>query len=170
MRTPLISSDCRFPRYSACCAAYRVIPLAAAVRDAVEGSSLVVGDEEASVGHHLDVNGAAPNIPAIEPALGENLLLDCLAAFDDHARYAVPDPLAAVPGAVLGDEDRVLILGWKLAAGIEPHSERRHMRPQLSHRRHEVATRSLPAELGVGDVALMAIRIAEMLTRLRRVI
>src|SRR5216684_4705630 len=76
------------------------------------------------------------------------------------------DLVGLVPRAVPRDEDRVAILGGEHLSGIEAHAERGGMRAEQRHRRLELAARAAPAELIVGNIALMAIGVAEMLARL----
>ena len=67
---------------------------------------------------------------------------------------------------MLGDEDAVLVLRRELVAGIELHAEAGDVRALLVHRRRELRALALGAVLGIGQVALVAVRIAEMLTDL----
>lgn len=46
---------------------------------------------------------------------------------------------------------------------MELHAERRGVRPEQRHRLHVVVAALAPTELGVGEIALMAIRIAEVI-------
>ncbi len=65
----------------------------------------------------------------LEPAGRKDLRLGVLAVgIDDHALDPRALILVPVPGAVLGDQDVVLVLSGELIAGIELHAERRHVR------------------------------------------
>ena len=67
-----------------------------------------------------------------------------------------------VPGTVAGDNNLVAILSREHGAGVEPHAERRGVRAHQRDRRYVVLAVVAPAELDVGDIALMAIRLAEI--------
>src|SRR5262249_6284541 len=100
-----------------------------------------------------------------------HLLLGVLAGRID--RYE-DDPIAVllgpVPRAVLGEEDAVLVLGREHVAGVELHAERRDVRAELDHGRGELGALVAHTELGIGDVALVAVGIAEVLTHARDVV
>ena len=61
------------------------------------------------------------------------------------------------------DEDAAAVFRRKHGAGIEPHAKRRRMGSELGNRGNELTARMAPAELVVRHVALVAIRISEML-------
>src|SRR6266851_4865343 len=73
--------------------------LALAIRDAVDRARVVVGDEERSVGHDLDVHGTAPRGVArhVEEALGEDAVLHDPAVLDLRLHHAIAALLRAVP-------------------------------------------------------------------------
>ncbi len=58
----------------------------------------------------------------------------------------------------------------KLGAGVEPHAQRRHVRAELARRRRELVAAPPGAELGIGQVAAVAVRVAEIQAGARRVI
>ena len=68
---------------------------------------------------------------------------------------------------MFGDEDVVLVLGRKLAAGVELHPQRRHMRAEVQHRRRELRALVTHCEFRIFHVALMAMRISKMLAKPR---
>ena len=53
-----------------------------------------------------------------------------------------------------------------MRAGVEAHAERGRMRAELGDRLHELVAGAAPAHLAIGEVALVAIREAEMLAGL----
>src|SRR3954462_11331022 len=106
-----------------------------AVADAVDRAGPVVRDQNRAVlGQHDIGRTAEIALVAFEPARREDFLLGVLAVGTDD------DPLDAgtlifvpIPGAVLGDEDVVLVLGGELIAGIELHAERSHVSAEIEH-------------------------------------
>src|ERR1700738_2308505 len=95
------------------------------VADAIDRTGPVVGDEDRAILVEDDVGGTAEiALVAFEPAGSKDLLLGILAvrtdvdANDSRALILMP-----VPRAVFGDQDRVLVLGRELIAGIELHAE-----------------------------------------------
>src|SRR6185437_12561919 len=103
-----------------------------------------------------------------EAALREHRLLRVLAVRPDRDEDdAIAVLLVTVPRAVLGDEDAVLVLGRELVAGVELHAERRHVRSELDHRRRELGALVAHGELRIRRVALVAVRVAEVLAELR---
>src|SRR6202166_2225948 len=139
------------------------------VADAIDRPGPVVGDENRAVLVENDVVGPAEiALVALDPAGCEHILLGVLSVrTDGDAHDASTLILMPVPRAVLGDQDRVLVLGGELVAGIELHAERRHMRAEIEYRRGEFRTFVTHRELRIRQVALVAIGIAEMLARLR---
>src|SRR5688572_5311102 len=81
------------------------------VADAIDRAGIVVGDQQRAILHLLGVDGAAPDLVALQPALGERLVLRHVAGTQRHHRHAEADLLRAVPGAALGQEHPVLVLG-----------------------------------------------------------
>src|SRR5438105_6792294 len=57
--------------------------LALAIRDAIDRTRVIVGDEDRADGHHLDVHGPSPGRIArdVEESLGEDAVLDDPAGF-----------------------------------------------------------------------------------------
>src|SRR5262249_10179330 len=115
-------------------------PRLLAVADAIDRTGPVVGDEDRAILGKDDVIGAAEiALVALDPAGGEDLRLRTLAvrpdddALDPRALVLVP-----VPGAVLGDQDVVLVVRRELAAGIELHAERGDMGTEIDDRRREL--------------------------------
>src|SRR6267378_2582415 len=139
------------------------------VADAIDRTGPVVSDQDRTVLVLDDVGRAAEiTLVAFEPAGREHVLLGILAVGPDGDPH---DPGALifmpVPRAVFGDQDAVLVLGGKLAAGVELHAERSHVGAELQHRRGELRTFVTHRELWIRQVALMAVRIAEVLAELR---
>src|SRR6266403_2878391 len=111
-----------------------------AVADAVDRTGPVVGNQQRAVlGEHDVGRSAEIALIAFDPAGRKDLLLGVLAVWtDDHALDAGALVFMPVPGAMLGNEDVVLVLGGELVAGIELHAERRHMGAQIGDRRREL--------------------------------
>src|SRR6516165_3032488 len=84
-----------------------------AVADAIDRAGPVVGDEDRPILGEDDVGRTAEiALVTFEPAGGEHFLLGVLAVGpDDHALEARALVLVPVPGAMLGDQDVVLVLG-----------------------------------------------------------
>src|SRR3954447_20394193 len=91
------------------------------VADAIDGTGPIVGDQDRTIlGEDDVVRTAEIARVALEPAGGKDFRLGVLAVgIDDHALDAGALVFGAVPGAVLGDQDVVLVLGRELIAGIE---------------------------------------------------
>src|SRR5207249_8266233 len=69
------------------------------------------------------------------------------------------------------DEDRSLIFRWEHLARVEAHPERCGVRAQERGGLDEVVAGLAPSELGIGEIALMAVRVAEvLLARLREAV
>src|SRR5882724_5384014 len=136
-----------------------------AVADAIDRAGPVVRDEERTILRQNDVGRPAQiTLVAFDPARGKDLLLGILAvrigdyALDPRALIFVP-----IPGAMFGDEDVVLVLCRELIAGIELHAERSHMRAEVKNRRGELRTFVTHREFRIGQVALVAVGVTEML-------
>src|ERR1700755_2657772 len=71
---------------------------------------------------------------------------------------------------MLGDEDAVLVLRGELASGVELHAQRRYVGAELDDGRRELGTFMSHAEDRIDHVALVTVRIAEMLAQLRDVV
>src|SRR5580704_13066000 len=112
------------------------------VADAIDRAGPVVGDENRSVLVQNDiVRPAKIALVAFDPAGCEHVLLGILAVRPDgDAHDASALVLMPVPRTMLGDQDRVLVLGGELVAGIELHAERGHMGAEIEHRRGELRT------------------------------
>src|SRR5262249_55422127 len=78
---------------------------------------------------------------------------------DPRALIFVP-----VPRAVLGDQDRVLVLGGELTAGIELHAERSDVGAEVDHRRSGLGAFVGQGHFWMRQILLVAIWVAEMLT------
>src|SRR5262249_27436474 len=142
-----------------------------AVRDPVDRSGLIVGNEERAVGCDEHVYGSAPCAPVrLEPTLGE-VLEPPLALFagarDDDA---IADRLAAIPRPVLGDGDLVAIRVGKHSAHVESHAERGDMGAETDLRSRVLRAVMSGPKLRVHDVLVVAVWKAEVHARPRRVI
>src|SRR5262249_59314689 len=69
---------------------------------------------------------------------------------------------AFVPRAVADNEDCVAIFLRERFSGVEPHAERRAVRPELCDGLGELVAAVAPTELRVGNVAASAIGEAEI--------
>src|SRR6185369_9488089 len=118
-----------------------------AVADPVDRSGRVVADEQRAVGERKDIGGTAPRALALQEA-GEERLWRSGASLrvDRHAHDLVADLAAAVPRAVLGNEDVAAIRRRKLGAAVEAHAERGDVRAELGDRCRELAARATRAE------------------------
>src|SRR5690348_1237458 len=134
------------------------------IADLVDGTRLVIGDQQGSVGCLQDIGRAAEDLLVIQPCAGEDHLLRILAVRPDRNEdNPIAVLLVPVPRTVLGDEDPVLVLSRELVAGVEFHAERRDMVAEVHHRRREFGAFVAHAELRIDDVALVAIGVAEVL-------
>src|SRR5262245_50349264 len=77
-------------------------------------------------------------------------------------RTSPPIFFTLVPRAVTNNEDGVAVFLWEHLPGVEPHAERCAVRPELCDRPGEFIAAAAPAELGVGNVAAVAIGKAEI--------
>src|SRR5262249_15657876 len=112
----------------------------------------------------------APSALAFQPALGEGQVARRAIVFELDAHYPVADLAAAVPGTVLGNEDGVAVFRGEQGVRVKAHAQRRDVGPELYRRALKFRARALAAECGIGYVARVTVRIAEMQTRTRRVI
>ncbi len=129
----------------------------------------VVGDQERAVLHQHDVDRPPDVIVAVEEARHERLELgrDRVAvALEPHHDHIAADLVGLIPRAVPRHDDLVAVGAGERVAGIELHAERRRMRAHQLDRRSELLALAAPAELLVGDVALVAERRAEVLADL----
>src|SRR5215472_17498375 len=131
---------------------------------AIDGAVVVVGNEQRSVLHDLHVDGTADVIVVLDEAGDEGLYrFDGAVLVERRHDDVAADLLGLVPGAVAGDEDRVPVFGREHVSGVEAHAERRAVRSQERHGLRELLHAIVaPAELLVRQVALMAIREAEI--------
>src|SRR5439155_10276746 len=104
------------------------------------------------------VDRSAPDLVALQPALGERLVLGHVTGAERHHHHAEADLRRAVPGAALGEKRTVRVLGREHRAGVELHTVPGHVWPRLDERRRELTAGASLAELGVEDVALVAER------------
>src|SRR3954467_5788836 len=84
-----------------------------AVADAIDRAGPVVGNEDRAILGEDDVVGTAEiALVTLDPSGGEPLLLGILAVGpDDHACDVATLVFVTIPGAMLGDQDVVLVLG-----------------------------------------------------------
>src|SRR3954447_21431823 len=103
------------------------------VADPVDRAGPVVGHEyRAVLGQHDIGRPTKISLITFEPTGSEHFFLGVFAVRSNrHAHNPGALVLMAIPGAMLGDEDAVLVLGGELVAGIELHSERSHMGAEI---------------------------------------
>src|SRR5919106_2025317 len=154
------STSCRNPFRSAMSA---FSSSASVVGDAVDPARLVVGDEQGAVRHDEDVGRATAGEAAFQPAGGKRLVGRRAGAVHVHIGYAVADRRAAIPGAVLGDEDAAAVLLGEHRAGVEAHPDRRDVRIEPPRRRRELGARAVAVVLGVGHAVAVTVGEAEVL-------
>src|SRR5438132_1913264 len=142
----------------------------AGVRDAVDASGLVVGDQKRSVGHDEHVGRAPGRGAARQPSGGKALVGRGAPVLDLHEGHPIPDRRRAVPRAVLGDEDAAAVLLGKHPAGVEPHADGGDVRAELSSRRRELAARTSGVVLWIADAVAVAERKPEVLADLRQMV
>jgi hypothetical protein len=135
------------------------------VADAIDRTGPVIRDQQRSIGRLQNIVRPAEIVPlAGDPAGRENLLLGMLAVrIDDHTLDAAALIGVPLPRPVFGDEDIVLVLCRELIAGVELHAKRSHVGAQIDHRRRELTAFVAHREFRVGNIALMAMRIAGIL-------
>src|SRR6266850_1480500 len=74
------------------------------VADAVDRARVVVGDQQRAVLHLARVDRTAPDLVALQPALGEDLVLGHVGRPEGDHHHAEAGLLRAVPGPALGQE------------------------------------------------------------------
>src|SRR5438128_1572684 len=115
--------------------------MSAGIADPVDGAGPVIRHQDRAIlGDQDVVRTTRILLVAGDPALAEDLLLGILAVrLDRHPHDPAALLLMAVPGAMLGDQDVVLVLRGELGAGVEPHPQRGDMRTEVQRRRREFA-------------------------------
>src|SRR5436305_15174729 len=103
------------------------------VADSVDRADPVSGHEyRAVLGQHDIGRPTKISLITFEPTGSEHFFLGVFAVRSNrHAHNPGALVLMAIPGAMLGDENAVLVLGGELVAGIELHSERSHMGAEI---------------------------------------
>src|SRR5262245_44741287 len=134
----------------------------AAVADSIDRTGVIIADQQRAVLHHQEVRRAAEVFVVLDEAGHERLDLRAALAVGPRDEHAVV-LLRAVPRPMLGDEHRALVLRREHLAGVELQAQRAGVRPQQRGGRGEVLAVLAPAELRIGDVALVAEREAEVL-------
>src|SRR5882724_3907947 len=138
-----------------------------AVSDAPDGAVPVVGDQERSVLHLHHIDRPPDILVVFEEASDQRLdVLDRAVLVEMDGDNVTAELVGLVPGAVPGHDRDVLVALREHAAGIEPHAERGCVRPHQADGWREFAAGMAPAEFGIGDIALPAVRRAAVLTDL----
>src|SRR5689334_14956191 len=104
------------------------------IADPVDRARVVVGDEQRAVLHLARVHGPSPDLLALQPALGERLVLRHVVGPQRDHHDAEAGLLVAVPGPALGEEDAVLVLGREHRTRVEHHAVAGHVRAGLEQR------------------------------------
>src|SRR5262245_47230493 len=107
------------------------VPTSSAVGDSEDRAGVIVGDQQRAVLHLPRVDGATPDLLALQPALGERLVLRHVARPERHHHDAEANLLRAVPRAALREEHSVLVLWREHRAGVELHAVARDVRSGL---------------------------------------
>ena len=141
--------------------------LGAAVGHAVDRAGMVVRYQQRTILQNLDVHRPAAVFVVLEET-GEKRLLRLHAAVfvQLHDDDVAADLLGPVPRTVTRNENRILVLARKHFARVEPHAERGRVRAEQRNRLLEFVARASPTHLAIREVALMAVREAEMLADL----
>src|SRR5262245_8118135 len=134
-----------------------------AVADAVDGAVIVVGDQQRAVLHHQHIDRPSDIIVVLEEAGNERLHRpEGAVRLELHQDKITSDLGAAVPGAMARDDDLVAVGGREHGAGVEAHPQNTRVWAHQRQRLGELIARVPPTELLVRDVALVAVRVAEI--------
>src|SRR5215471_1333078 len=134
------------------------------VSHAVDRAVIVVRQQHRPVFQPFHVNRTSDIIIVLEKSGYKGLdRLDCSIRIEQRNNDIAADFLAFVPRAVARNEDSALVLLRKHLPGVEPHTERCAMRPELRDRLCELVAAVAPAELRIGNVAAVAIGKAEII-------
>ena len=126
---------------------------------------MVVAHQHRAVLEHQEVHRPAQVGVVLDEAGHEGLdLRAALAVGPGHRDVGVLG--GAVPGAVARDEHRAAVLGREHLSLIEGHAQRRGVWAQQRGGLGVVGAALAPAEFRIEDVALVAVRIAEVLVGL----
>src|ERR1700722_5143792 len=123
--------------------------LLAVVPDAVDGADEVVGNEQRTVPILLDVNRAAEIVAVVIPAFSkrDRRSGDMAVILEEGHHETRANRHGTVPRAVLGREDRPLVLRRELVAGVEGEAEVGRVCDLLDFGEHGVSRRRLVLEL-----------------------
>src|SRR5438552_7952255 len=69
-----------------------------AIRNSIDRSALVVGEEHRAVGSEQEIHGTAPRLLCLQPSFGEDLVSRGPAVLERHEHHAVSDLVRPVPG------------------------------------------------------------------------
>ena len=106
----------------------------------------------------------------MQPAAGEGFVAGGFAIFEAHQGDTVAGFLAAIPRAVLGDEDLVAVFGGEHRPGVKAQAERRDVGAECLCRRREFVAGTLAAEFGVANGVAVTVWIAKVHAGLRGVV
>src|SRR6185295_3542189 len=141
------------------------------VADPVDQPGRIVRYRQGAVAEDLQVHGPSPGRFPLQPALRKCLMAsDTTGRIQTNERNPVTGFPGPVPGTMLGNEDLVAVFGREHAAGVEAHAERGDVRAKFLRGRLELRAIAVAAEFRVGQIALVAVREAEMHAGARRVV
>src|SRR6266404_820315 len=131
--------------------------------DTIDGTVEIIGDEQRPVFHGKHVHRTSNVVVVLNEAGNERFhRLECAIVIQFDGHYVATDLHSAVPGSVPREEDDVAIFISKSVAGVELQAKRGRMGPEQCDGLGELAARAPPTEFRVGEVALVAIGIAEV--------
>src|SRR5262249_17655628 len=136
---------------------------ASAAGNSIDGAIVVVGDQHRAVLHRQHVHGPTDVVVVLDEAGDERLHRpEGAVAVQLDADHVAADLYASVPGAVAGKEDGVTVFAAEPVNRVELQTERGTVGPEQRDRLGELAALASPAEFRIGEVALVAVGIAEV--------
>ena len=113
---------------------------------------MVVRDQQSTIGHHQNIHRSAPRLTVLQPPIGEGFIGRHPLPIHANQTDAIAQRIGSVPGAMLGNEDLILVLGRKHTSGVKPHPDGGHMRTQLLGGGCEFVTTALLAEFRIRNL------------------
>src|SRR5580704_1315329 len=135
----------------------------AGAADAIDGTVVIIGDEQRPVFHGKDVHRTSNVVVVLYEAGNEGFHRpECAIAVQSDGDYIAADLHAAVPGSVPRKEHHVAIFIAQPVARVELQAKRGRMGPEQGDGLRELAAGVPPTEFRIGEGALVAIGIAEI--------